>query len=122
MKYRRFTLFLAGTGLLGNQAMAADLIATQPGVMCVSAAALAQLTLPDGESRSHGADATPAQRALAQAGGCVDIAPGITVSVQSARKNTSVVSYQPPGAAANETFVIPNIDFTPVFTDDASAP
>jgi hypothetical protein len=55
-------LLIAGAGLPGNPAMAADLIATKVGVMCVSTQALAQLTLPDGESRSHGDAATPAQR------------------------------------------------------------
>ncbi|MFM0209926.1 hypothetical protein PQQ96_21205 [Paraburkholderia sediminicola] len=101
--------------------MADDLIATKPGVMCASAQALAQLTLPNGDSRSHEAAATPAQQALAQSGGCIDIQPGITVNVQTAHKNTSVVTYQQPGSATSETFVIPNIDFTPVFTDDSAA-
>ncbi|PQV53059.1 hypothetical protein [Paraburkholderia sp. BL21I4N1] len=112
---------LAAAGWFGTQAMAADLIATKPGVMCVSAQALAQLTLPGGESRSHGASATPEQLAQAQAGGCIDIQPGVTVTVLTARKNTSVVSYQRPGSTTVETFVVPNIDFSPVFTDDAAA-
>lgn len=114
----RFFLFIAGGGLLCNQVMAADLIATKPGVMCTSTQALAQLTLPDGNSRSHGDAATPVQLAQAQAGGCVDIQPGMTVSVQTAHKNTSVVSYQRAGSTASETFVIPNIDFVPVFAED----
>lgn len=104
--------------MLGNHAMAADLIATKPSVMCTSTQALAQLTLPDGNSRTHGDTATPAQIAEAQTGGCVDIQPGMTVSVQTARKNTSVVSYQRPGSNAQETFVIPNVDFVPVFAED----
>jgi hypothetical protein len=120
-----FALLIAGAGLPGNAAMAADLIATKPGVMCVSTEALAELTLPSGESRSHGDAATPAQLAQAQAGGCIDIQPGMTVSVQTAHKNTSVVSYQRPGPATSDTFVIPNIDFVPVYAeddDDDSAP
>lgn len=118
----RIAFLLAVAGCIGTQAMAADLIATKPGVMCVSAQALAQLTLPSGESRSHGATATPEQLAQAQAGGCIDIQPGMTVNVLTARKNTSVVSYQRPGSTTLETFVVPNIDFSPVFTDDAAAP
>ena len=110
-------LLIASASLAGNAAMAADLIATKPGVMCVSTQALAELTLPNGESRSHGDAATPAQLAEAQAGGCLDIQPGMTVSVQMAHKNTSVVSYQRPGSATSETFVIPNIDFVPVFAE-----
>ena len=110
-------LLIASASLAGNAAMAADLIATKPGVMCVSTQALAELTLPNGESRSHGDAATPAQLAEAQAGGCLDIQPGMTVSVQMAHKNTSVVSYQRPGSATGETFVIPNIDFVPVFAE-----
>lgn len=117
----RIAFLLAAAGWFSTQAMAADLIATKPGVMCVSAQALAQLTLPNGESRSHGATATPEQLAQAQAGGCIDIQPGITVNVLTARKNTSVVSYQRPGSTTVETFVVPNIDFSPVFTDDAAA-
>lgn len=69
----RIAFLLAAAGWFSTQAMAADLIATKPGVMCVSAQALAQLTLPNGESRSHGATATPEQLAQAQAGGCIDI-------------------------------------------------
>lgn len=114
----RLYLFLAASGLLANQAMAADLIATKSGVMCTSTQALAQLTLPDGDSRSHGDAVTPAQLAQVQAGGCIDIQPGMTVRVQTAHKNTSVVSYQRSGSAASETFVIPNIDFVPVFAED----
>ncbi|WCM18569.1 hypothetical protein NDK50_14050 [Paraburkholderia bryophila] len=117
----RIAFLLAAAGWFSTPAMAADLISTKPGVMCVSAQALAQLTLPNGESRSHGATATPEQLAQAQAGGCIDIQPGITVNVLTARKNTSVVSYQRPGATTVETFVVPNIDFSPVFTDDAAA-
>ncbi|ASL45341.1 hypothetical protein bAD24_I17865 [Burkholderia sp. AD24] len=117
----RIAFLLAAAGWFSTPAMAADLIATKPGVMCISAQALAQLTLPNGESRSHGATATPEQLAQAQAGGCIDIQPGITVNVLTARKNTSVVSYQRPGATTVETFVVPNIDFSPVFTDDAAA-
>ncbi|SDQ69369.1 hypothetical protein SAMN05443245_2378 [Paraburkholderia fungorum] len=114
----RLFIFIAGSGLLGNHAIAADLIATKPGVMCTSTQALAQLTLPDGNSRTHGDTATSAQIAEAQTGGCVDIQPGMTVSVQTARKNTSVVSYQRPGSNAQETFVIPNVDFVPIFAED----
>ncbi|MFL9866949.1 hypothetical protein PQR67_22460 [Paraburkholderia fungorum] len=119
MSHTRFSLLLACAGMFGNQAMAADLIATQPGVMCTSAQALAQLTLPNGDSRSHDAAATAAQLALAQSGGCIDIQPGVTVSVQAARKNTSVVTYRRPGSVTDETFVVPNIDFVPVFADDS---
>jgi hypothetical protein len=118
----RLIFLTAAAVLLGNQVMAADLIATRPGVMCASAQTLAELTLPDGDSRSHGATATPAQFAQAQAGGCIDIQPGITVSAHTAHRNTSIVSYRQPGAAASATFVIPNIDFVPLYTDDAATP
>jgi hypothetical protein len=116
-KFRLF-ISMAVLGCLGNQAFAADLIATKPGVMCTSTQTLAQLTLPDGNSRSHGDTATAAQLAEAQAGGCIDIQPGMTVTVQTAHKNTSVVSYTRPGSNASEKLVIPNIDFVPVFADD----
>ena len=115
--HSQFALLIAASSLAATAAMAADLIATKPGVMCVSTQALAELTLPNGESRSHGDAATPAQLAQVQAGGCLDIQPGMTVRVQTAHKNTSVVSYQRPGTATSETFVIPNIDFVPVFAE-----
>lgn len=114
----RFFLFIAVGSVTCDHATAADLIATKPGVMCTSTEALAQLTLPDGNSRSHADTATPAQLAQAKTGGCIDIQPGMTVRVQTAHKNTSVVSYTRPESNANETFVIPNIDFVPVFADD----
>jgi hypothetical protein len=113
----RFVLLIAAAGLTAHAAIAANLIATKPGVMCVSTQTLAELTLPNGESRSHGGAVTPAQLAQVKAGGCLDIQPGMTVSVQTAHRNTSVVSYQPPGAATSETFVIPNIDFVPVYAE-----
>ena len=42
--------FLIATGLLPVIALADDMVATRPGLMCVSAEALAKLTLPNGGS------------------------------------------------------------------------
>ena len=111
MLQTRFATLALSLGVLSTHAQADDLIATHPGVMCASADALARLTLPGGDSRTHTATPEPQALSLAASGGCIDIKPGIRVSVQKAFKNTSVVTYRGPGAQVDQTFVIPNIDF-----------
>jgi hypothetical protein len=111
MLQTRFAMLALSFGVLSNHAQADDLIATHPGVMCVSADALARLTLPGGDSRTHAAAPEPQTLSVAASGGCIDIKPGITVTVQKAFKNTSVVTYRGAGVQTDQTFVIPNIDF-----------
>ena len=94
-------------------ALADGLIATSPGLMCTSAAALAELTRPDGSGRTAYPDARPQDRDARQAGGCIDILPGTEVTVLHARKNTSVVSYDAHDGRGARSFTVPNIDFTP---------
>ncbi|MDP9097272.1 MAG: hypothetical protein M3N26_12095, partial [Pseudomonadota bacterium] len=65
----------------GRPASAADLIAIRPGLMCVSTDALARLTLPSGESRTHVPAPRPNDLRVAAAGGCIDIPPGARVQV-----------------------------------------
>lgn len=111
MLQTRSALLALSLGALSAHALADELVATRPGVMCVSADALARLTLPSGDSRTHAAAVTPETQSLAASGGCVEIKPGIRVTVQKAFKNTSVVTYRAAGAQNEQTFVIPNIDF-----------
>ena len=93
---------------------AALLRATRPGVMCSSPAALAQLSLPDGSSRTAGSDAPPSVVAIARAGGCTDFPAGNIVILQTARRNTSIVrSDTLTGDGVLDTFYVANIDYVP---------
>ena len=87
---------------------AESLVVVHPGVMCASASALAQLTLPDGSSR-----AGPGDVAVKQQGGCLDLVPGARVEVQSARRNTSIVRYDAGDGRGAQTYVAPNVDLGP---------
>ena len=84
-------------GVLATDAHADELVATHAGVMCASADALAKLTLPGGDSRTHVASPEPQALSLATAGGCVDIKPGIKVTVEE--KGTPAASSAPKDAA-----------------------
>jgi len=121
MLQTRFAMLALSLGALSTHAQADDLIAMHPGVMCASADALSRLTLPGGDSRTHAAAPEPQTQSLAASGGCIDIKPGIKVTVQKAFKNTSVVTYRAPGAQTDQTFVIPNIDFAPAAGDRTQA-
>jgi hypothetical protein len=85
-----------------------ELVAIKPGLMCRSADALAQLTLPNGDSRTHSAARRPHDLALAASGGCIDIPPNARVTVRQAFHNTSIVTY---GSTDGAPYVVPNIDF-----------
>ncbi len=96
--------------LLSAPACATTLLAARPGEMCKSADALAKLTLPDGSSRAGVANPRPEDTAIDMAGGCVDIMSGMTVTLLTARKNTSIVTYK-EGQAPTAQYIAPNIDF-----------
>jgi hypothetical protein len=98
--------------LFSHAALAADLVAIKPGLMCRDPAALAKLTLPDGSSRAAGANARSADAKIKQDGGCIDFPPGARVVLQTARKRTSIVSYDANDGRGVSTFVVPNIDFS----------
>jgi hypothetical protein len=91
-------------------AWADDLIAIKPGLLCVSSAALAKLTLPDGSSRTAQSEPSPADLALKQSGKCIDITIGMRVSLVTARHNTSIVTYS-LARGQPQIYVVPNIDF-----------
>ncbi len=110
---RAIILLLAGLAAL--PALADELVATKPGVMCASAQALAELTLPSGDSRTHAPNPAAADVALAAAGGCVDIKPGTRATVLEAYRNTTVATVD------GVRLTIPNADFQPATAGGASA-
>ena len=89
--------------------LADDLVAIRPGLQCASANALARLTPPDGESRSHAVAPRPSDLAAARMGGCTDIVLGTIVTVLTARHDTSVIAR--PGSSP---VVVANIDVEPL--------
>ena len=97
--------------LPGAQALADDLVASRTGLMCTSAEALAKLTLSDGSSRAASPHARPGDTTLEQQGGCIAIPPGAHVTLQIARRNTSIVTYDAEDGRGPRSFVVPNIDF-----------
>jgi len=102
-------------------AWAEDITAQKPGLMCVSAAALARLTLPGGDSRTHRFGASGAESTIARQGGCVNIVLGSKATVLQQRLNTSIVSY-PAGAANSSIYVVPNIDFSEAPSEGSAGP
>ena len=109
--------------LLPGVAAAQSMVATRPGLMCVSPGALAALTLPDGSNRGASSRAHPDDEATKQAGHCIDIPPGARVTAQQRRINTSIVTFDPGDGA--RSFIVPNIDFAverPPGSEARSAP
>ncbi len=80
----------------------------RPGVMCQSPQALAALTLPDGDSRTHQPNADVAL-AIAKTGGCIDLTPGTTLIVRNTYRNTSRVTLG-DGTEDATIYTVPNID------------
>ncbi len=110
----RGRLYLVAFMLVGGSASADDLIAVKPGVMCSSSDALGKLTLPNGSSRSAVNGASPLYSAIKQEGGCIDISLGSRVHVLTARRQTTLVTYNDPDGSGPRQFIIANIDFQPV--------
>ncbi len=82
--------------------------------MCSSPAALAELSLPDGSSRTAGSDVPPSIVTIARAGGCTEFPAGNIVILQAARRNTSIVrSDTLTGDGVLDTFYVANIDYVP---------
>jgi hypothetical protein len=103
-------LILAGLmlALTAHAASSQTLTAVRPGLMCMSAEALAALTRPDGSSRaSDGASFA----AIKLRGGCFDLVPGDKVSVVQARHNTALVHFDGRFGGAEGTYLIANVDF-----------
>ncbi len=111
----RWLLVMAPVCTVAGPALADQLVATKPGIMCASADALGRLTLPGGDSRTHLPAPSPADLRAAAAGGCIDIAPGLQVTTVETYHNTSVAFVN------GVRLTIPNIDFQPA-TGTASGP
>lgn len=93
-------------------AMANELVAVRPGLMCVSPDALAKLTLPDGSSRTARPNPSAADIATKLSGHCIDIRIGMHVTATVSHANTSVVLAD----GKTQPFIVPNIDFQPANT------
>ena len=80
------------------------------GVMCLSAKALAVLTLPDGDSRTHQPRLRDSDRQIAEEGGCIDLDPAMRLSVYQSFHNTSLVLPTQRSGARGPLYRVPNID------------
>ncbi|WP_158742320.1 hypothetical protein [Acidisphaera sp. L21] len=108
MNYGSLVFAAPGIAAVSSPAVADELVARKPGIMCKSPEILGKLTLSDGDSRTHAHPGRSEDLAAASAGGCIDIPPAAVVSVQRSYKNTSVVLY-PSGIG--DAYTVPNIDF-----------
>lgn len=97
---------------LALPASAETMTATRHSLMCTSPDALAHLILPGGQSRIGTPSEASGDRRAALSGGCVDVPLGTRVEVQSARANTSVVTYDAADGRGPRTLVAPNVNFT----------
>ncbi len=92
-------------------AEADDAVVIRPGVMCSSPQALAALTLPNGDSRTHRGVSIERYLGIARKGGCSDLQIGQKLEVAKSFTNTAVVTLagnvQGDGAAV---FLAPLID------------
>ena len=93
-------------------ASAETVAATRDTLMCASPDALARLILPGGRSRIGTPSETSGDRQAALSGGCIDVPPGTQVEVQSARTNTSIVTYDAEDGHGPRTLVAPNVNLS----------
>ncbi len=126
-RYAWLSSFIAlGAGTQPSQADVARPV--RPGVMCLSAQALAILTLPNGDSRTHQPSQRERDAQVASQGGCVDLAPAMHLLVHRRYHNTSLVYVTgQDGAAAGALYRVPNIDLEitaapPALRDQAAVP
>jgi hypothetical protein len=111
MQIPPWVIAAAGLALLYQSSGPADLVAIKPGVMCISAQAVAKLTLPNGDSRTHEPIVLPEDLVVAASGGCVDIPLGVRFTAHHSLGTTSAVDY---GPSTLRLFVVPNIDLRSV--------
>ena len=99
----------------GPAAWAETRIVAKPGIMCKASAALATLTLPGGDSRTHRPFPKARDLAVAKSGGCRDLEIGERLSLLEAFRNTAiVVPGGTPPDTPHATFVVPTIDLAPM--------
>ena len=112
---------LAVVGAPGKPTLAEIAHPVRQGVMCVSAKALAILTLPNGDSRTHQARQRVGDLQIADEGGCVDLQPTMNLSVYRSYHNTSLVFTIPQDGGPGPMYRVPNIDLqmSAVSTSDA---
>ena len=109
MRQHAWLVFFAGCVAAGP-ASADTARPVRPGVMCLSAKALAILTLPDGDSRTHQPKPHDGDRQLAEYGSCVDLDPAMRLGVFQTYHNTSLVFPTPRNGARGPLYRVPNID------------
>jgi hypothetical protein len=103
-------------------ARADDLVVTRPGVMCSSAQALAALTLPDGDSRTHRDASVEKYAEVARKGECRDLQIGQKLGVVKMFRNTAIVSLRGDTQEDNaDVFVAPVIDLGSVLAPPVAA-
>ncbi len=81
--------------------------------MCVSSEALAILTLPNGDSKTHRPMPDGKDRQIASAGGCIDLLPSMELTVYQSYHNTSLVVVTEEGQVLSTVYRAPNIDLQP---------
>jgi hypothetical protein len=99
---------------LASPAQADLLRAKRASFMCSSAGALAKLALPGGGSRDIGVDAPAEVTGIARGGNCIPFYEGHIVSLEKARKRTSIVrSDSLSGDGVMIEVLVANIDYGP---------
>lgn len=96
--------------LLSAPAMAQTVTVIRPGLACISADALARLTLHGGDSRLDTPNPSSKAIRLAAQGGCVDLRIGQTMVAQVVRRNTVIVTMDAGQGRGAQTFLLPSID------------
>ena len=107
----RLAVLTAFCGVLVTAPALADTVrVVRPGVACVSADALAALTLPDGSSRSAQPSAETRYISVASQGGCIPLALGVQMMTTAIKRQTDIVSFDPGDGLGARSFWIPKID------------
>jgi len=102
--------WLAFAGLIWQPATAKEFVAVKHGVICEAPSASEVLTLPDDNSRTHGAAPIAGDLRAAERGGCIDLAPGTRVDVQKRFHNTSIGTVMDLQTGLPKSYVVPNAD------------
>jgi hypothetical protein len=111
MRIAPWVITATGLALSCQSSGPVDLVAIKPGIMCISAQAVAKLTLPNGDSRTHDPIILPESLVVAASGGCMDIPLGARFTEHHSLGMTSIVNY---GRSTLHFFVVPNIDLRSV--------
>lgn len=101
--------------IAGSGAWAEDHVVVKPGIMCRSSAALAILTLPGGDSRTHRLPPRDRDLTTAGKGGCQDLRIGQFLNVVKMFRNTAIVTLvvDKPWEGPPAFYIAPTIDLAP---------